>query len=108
MTNFAQYLKDLPKAQISGAWRKGPRITFENLKEGTGPIEHTTGIIKEGYGHPAKNPAKMAESGPPIMGFGQYRNMTMTEVKTKYGRYWDWCIENVKGFDERAKKARLY
>lgn len=103
--NYRQFLKDSPKAEISGKWREGPRITFEYLKT-CGDIVTMAQEFKAKEGYAVKKSAKPSTPGS-LMGFGKYKDKTLLWVSTSDPRYWEWCCSDVGGFEDRAKSAGL-
>lgn len=107
----AQFLNDRAKAQLNGPWRQGPRITAENLKRGTGPIERVTAEewfrALGGGKPPAGQPKGAAQPRGDLMGFGKHATLTLTQVRDTQPGYWSWALENVKSFRQRAEKAGL-
>ncbi len=102
-------------ANPTGEWLKGPRISFENVNRGTGPMERVT--ADEWFGRTGKttgNPAagqspKVAQ--PPtvahVMRFGKYKGRLMADVQDEDPGYWSWAIRECNGFAAQAKKAGL-
>lgn len=104
---------------------QGPRITWDNLVEGSGPIQFIapTELFNSAQARtdpaaqtssparPAKISAESTPSTPPkqvaIMTFGKYRNRQMSEVQEMDPGYWRWLIENVGGFKKKARAAGL-
>jgi hypothetical protein len=105
----------------SDEWKKGPKITKEDLKYGKGNIEFISGLEggsnkkfevknsalphKTGFRMPVKTSPKQSSS--PIMNFGKYRDKPMKWVMENDSEYWQWCIENITNFEDRAIKANL-
>lgn len=110
-----QFLNDRAKAQLNGAWRQGPRITVENVKNGTGAIEHIT--ADEFFGRTGKATGQTGGQQSPkgaaqqrhsaIFHFGKHRGKLMSDVRDADPGYWSWCCREVAGFEAKAKKAGL-
>ena len=82
-------------------WMAGPRITSDNLKDGTGPIEHCTPAewFKVGR-QPAAAPPRAQPKGS-TMGFGKYRDRLLVDVEADDPGYFNWCLREVQGFRAR-------
>ena len=105
----------------SDAWKNGPKITKDDLKHGRGNVEFiskteiqtektfqtksTTLPHKTGFKMPVKTLPK--QNSCPIMNFGKYRDKPMKWVMENDIQYWEWCIENITNFEDRAIKANL-
>lgn len=123
MTDFSLYMRDIAKKPSpSGDWLKGIKITFENMNEGTGPVERISAAEameigggkgpKEEYRgwHPiskSNGPAKKAAESAPLMGFGKHKERTMKWVRDNEPNYWEWCVENIPWFAGKVEKANL-
>lgn len=113
----AQFLNDRAKAQLNGPWRHGSCITADNLKRGTGSIEHVTaeewlraaGIGKKignlSAGDSPKGAAQPRVSS--VMHFGKHKGKPMATVRDEDPSYWSWLLRDVEGFEAKAKKAGL-
>ncbi len=111
----AQFLNDRAKAQLNGPWRQGPRITADNLKRGTGAIEHITAA--EAFPKTGNRTGNVVASATPkgaaqqrvtpVMHFGKHKGKEMSEVRDSDPGYWGWLIREVDGFEAKAKKAGL-
>lgn len=104
MTDFKRYLTDRATAQISGEWRKGPCITFENLVDGKGAVQHIS--VDEFFGR-VKTPEKPSKPAGQVMTFGKHKGKLLIEVKEEDPNYWSWALENVGFFAAVVKKAGL-
>jgi hypothetical protein len=100
------------KANPTGAWLQGPKITAEHVKRGTGTIQHIT--ADEFFGRTGKAGAMAggqmaaAPQGAHVMMFGKHRGKNFTDVKQSDPSYWSWCCREVAGFAAKAKKAGLH
>lgn len=126
MTSLARYvLIDKPIAVgITGAWMKGPAISYEDLNAGTGGIERIpAGTLfaapsKQGAGgsatpsgpyavRAATREPSVAAKTVAAMWFGKYRGRPMSEVQETDPRYFDWATQEVNGFEKAARQAGL-
>jgi hypothetical protein len=85
-------------------WLKGPTITQENLKNGTGAIEKVTPAVwfSKTSGKPATS-----SKGPLKMSFGKYKGRLAIEVREDDPHYWNWALDNVDWFAKQVKDAGL-
>lgn len=95
----------------SDEWKKGPRISAEDVRRGTGNIEHIS--ADEFFGRSGK-PGTVATgqvAAQPqvthVMMFGKHRGKTFETVRNSDPGYWSWCCREVSGFSAKAKKAGL-
>ncbi len=94
--SLAQYLKDAGGAdRKERKWLVGPKITFDNVKFGTGLIEHCTSAewftISKEWAVPRGDK----------MGFGKYKLDLIKDVYKKDPQYFNWCMSSVAGFKDR-------
>ena len=100
----------------TGVWMQGPRISWDDLVEGSGQIQHLAPaeLFKEGRSpEPAAQPKQ--SSAPPkaatpkvaLMMFGKHKGRPMSEVQEMDPGYWRWLLENVSGFEKKARAAGL-
>ena len=95
MTDFNLYLKDLGTKKTD-AWRQGDSISFQDCLNGTGKMEKISAreaLNLEGI---------KAEKDDSLMNFGKYAAKTMEWVREHDARYFEWAMENVKGFEDRV------
>lgn len=104
--NFRRYLKDAPKAQISGEWRKGPSITADYLKT-CGEDVLLVQEWQESRQLPRSNAAKKPESPASLVGFGKHKSLTLRELKKEQPGYWRWALEEIPEFESRVRAAGL-
>ncbi len=121
MTDFSLYMEDLAKKpSASGAWLRGPKITFDNLNHGTGPIEHISATeAMEAGGGPGPKPEyrgwnpkpalniTQKTHGEPVITFGKFKGKPMKWVRDNEPNYWEWALENVGFFAAQVEKANL-
>ena len=99
---------------VSMDWLKGPRITMENLKKGTGSIElmarpdwikgpNSAGPAKSeaggGMAKPAQNPA--------VFSFGKYKGRLFADILEENSGYLRWCRDEIEGFEAKLRKAGI-
>lgn len=85
-------------AKIDESWRKGDKITFNDLKFGRGNVERIKSLCDDS----SSSSNKMI-----IMGFGKYSQRPMSWVKENDESYWEWAMENLDFFPGKAAKAGL-
>lgn len=103
-------LQDRRGWSVSGEWRKGPIITSDDLRNGTGAIERVTSEEWfETAGSATARPAGPRKDWQPpkgkTMGFGKYKDRLMVDVREDDSRYWQWCLDEIPSF--RAKAGDL-
>lgn len=95
----------------SKEWLKGPKITSENLKNGTGCIErlarpewvkspNSAGGAKSGG-------SAKTEQNPAIMPFGKYKGQLLVDILEENPGYLRWAAENIDGFEAKLTKAGI-
>lgn len=99
---------------VSMDWLKGPRITMENLKNGTGSVElmarpewlkgpGNAGSAKTaaegGMAKPAQNPA--------VFSFGKYKGRLFVDVLEENPGYLRWCRDEIENFEAKLRKAGI-
>jgi len=94
--NYKQFIRDQAQFDVSGAWRKGVSISANDLRCGINGVQHIS--AKECLGGGAADET---------MRFGKYREKTLKWVSENDSRYFEWCLAEVGGFDQRAAKAGL-
>jgi hypothetical protein len=106
---------------VSMEWVKGPKITKENLKKGTGCIELVAqpdwiktplaGLLqqsKRGVTHAIPvGPSQRSMQNPAIMTFGKYKNKLLIEILEEDPRYLQWCVQEIEGFEAKLRKAGI-
>ncbi len=95
-------------SNATGAWLQGPRITFENVSRGTGPVER----IPAGEVFNGSRPAQSTTAAQPppalhVMPFGKHKGRPMAIVQDEDPSYWSWAIRECNGFEAKARKAGL-
>lgn len=96
----------IPKVR-DDSWRKGPRITKENMDKATGVMQRAT---REDWGDSAghkggSRPTQVvAAKDGGRLGFGKHKDMTLEQVYTREPGYWSWMEENVEWIQPRLKK----
>ena len=104
---------DRLKANPTGAWKQGQRISFEDVRRGGGNVEHITSAEFFGVGKQAgKIPQHHAQAAAQpqvahVMRFGKRKGQLMSVVKETDPGYWRWLLAEVQGFEAQAKKAGL-
>lgn len=96
---------------VSTEWLKGPKITAENLKKGTGCVE----LLDRPEWVKSPNGAKSAVSGgaakpaqnPAIMPFGKYKGQLLVDILEENPGYLRWAVENIDGFGAKLTKAGI-
>lgn len=105
---------------VSLEWLKGPKITAENLKKGTGCVEllarpewikdpasqSVRGSVQNTGQSRSAGGSQKSVQNPAIMGFGKYASRLMADVEEEDNRYFQWCLENVKGFEKKWKSLQ--
>lgn len=106
-------LRDKSKP-VSMDWLKGPRITMENLKKGTGCIElmDRPEWIKAPNGVSAAKSATVGGMAKPgqnaaVMPFGKYKNRLLVDILEENPGYLRWAAENIDGFSAKLTKAGI-
>ena len=112
-------------APKSEGWKRGARISKEDLKNNTGNIEWLTpGLEGEPinkipivippereYRHgklvETESSAKSPANSGGLIGFGKYRDKTLLWVKQNDNNYWNWATENIERLKVRAVEAGL-
>ena len=92
-------------------WLKGPKITAENLKKGTGCIEllerpewiKGPNSPKAGSG---PGPAKPAQN-PAIMTFGRYKGQLLADILEENPGYLRWAKNEIDGFAKKLEQAGI-
>jgi hypothetical protein len=86
----------------SDEWKKGPRITAEDLKEGKNGVERITAEeALKGTG----SATPITAGGKRVMSFGKHKNKEWDWVKKHDAGYWNWCCENITWFAKLVKKS---
>lgn len=99
---------------VSMDWLKGPRITAENLKKGTGCIE----LLDRPDWIKAPNSAGAAKSAgfsgaaktgrnPAVFSFGKHRGKLFVDVLNEDPRYLAWAAQEIPNFREKLAKAGI-
>lgn len=114
----------------TGEWFQGPRITWENLIEGNGPIQFIApaDLFFSAQAQPAPSQAntqahrsairsaKPASPGPAkparpasyvTMWFGKHKGKPLAVVREEDPGYWRWACREVGGFEKKAREAGL-
>lgn len=99
---------------VSMEWLKGPKITAENLKKGTGCIElmdrpewvkgpNSVNGAKTGSG------GGMAKSGQnaAVFSFGKYKSRLYVDILEENPGYLRWCCSEIDGFEAKLHKAGI-
>jgi hypothetical protein len=99
---------------VSTDWMRGPRITAENLKKGTGTVElmdrpewikapNGMGAAKSavvgGMAKPVQNPA--------VFTFGKFKGRLFVDVLEENPKYLQWCVQEIEGFEAKLRKAGI-
>ncbi len=82
---------------------KGPRITKDDLKRGTGIIE----LIPDGRLAGPTPRRYRATRDNRVMGFGKHMDRPLVWVRDNDPDYWEWCVSSVRSFAARVRKAGL-
>lgn len=85
--------REKARKQPSDQWKRGPKITKEDLLDAAGTGEIDIADINQDL------------SKPNTLGFGKYKDKTFEWVYQNDRRYFFWAGENIRGFDDRAKAA---
>lgn len=96
---------------ISTEWLKGPKITAENLKKGTGCVE----LLDRPEWVKSPNGAKSAISGgaakpvqnAAVFGFGKYKSRLYVDILEENPGYLRWCVQEIDGFEAKLRKAGI-
>lgn len=96
---------------VSMEWLRGPKITKENLKKGTGCIElcarpdwtKTTGDAKNTVGGGI---AKKGQNAA-IFTRGKYAGRLYVDILKENPGYMRWCRDELPGFCEKLTKAGI-
>ncbi len=119
MTSLGRYvLIDKPIAVgTTGAWMKGPVISYDDMNAGSGGVERISVASVFGADKPAPSVPLRAGAQPTVAGkapkqvavmwFGKHRGRPMSEVQEMEPGYWRWCMSDVSGFRARAVSAGL-
>ncbi len=113
-------LRDKSKP-ISTEWLKGPKITAENLKKGTGCVEllarpewikdpssQSVRGSMQNVGQPRSGGApQKSMQNPAIMPFGKYKNRLLVDILEEDPGYLRWAAENIDGFEAKLRKAGI-
>ena len=106
---------------VSTEWKKGPRITKENLKKGTGAIEllrkpewlekSPYAFEKKSTGNvipfPSGQKGKESVSNAAIFTFGKYKGRLFMDVLDEDPGYLRWCGQEIDGFEAKLAKAGI-
>jgi len=96
---------------VSTEWLKGPKITAENLKKGTGCVE----LLDRPEWVKSPNGAKGAILGGaaksaqnlPVFTFGKHRGKLFVDVLEEDPRYLSWAAQEIPNFREKLVKAGI-
>jgi hypothetical protein len=88
-------------ASATGWWRKGPSISFNDLKNGTGNVEHITSAKFFNTSDPEES------RGEALITFGKFKGKPLSWVKENERNYWDWCRGNLDWFDKKVSKLGM-
>lgn len=95
MVDDLLYAQDRTKP-ISQNWRKGPKITLKDMKNGTGFVQKISHAEALGLKESAK-------SDEIVFDFGKYRGRLVSEIKQQDPSYYAWVMENVPRFAKTQK-----
>ena len=99
---------------ISTEWLRGPKITKENLKNGTGSIElldrpewvkipnQQVGGKTQGFSKPAQNTQNVG-----VMAFGKHRGKLFVDILEEDPRYLSWAAQEIPNFREKLVEAGI-
>lgn len=96
---------------VSTEWLKGPKITAENLKKGTGCVE----LLDRPEWVKSPNGAKGAVSGgvaksaqnPAVFAFGKFKGRLFCDILEENPGYLRWCCSEIDGFEAKLRKAGI-
>lgn len=96
---------------ISTEWLRGPKVTKENLKNGTGCVE----LLDRPEWVKGPNSAGGAKSGgsakteqnPAVFSFGKHRGKLFVDVLEEDPRYLSWAAQEIPNFREKLTKAGI-
>lgn len=94
--DLARYLTDISRPKTNEWKTNGPKISFKDCLRGTGAMEF---VPRNELFETEKR-----EKDDSLMNFGKYAQKKVLWVRNHDRRYFEWALENVKGFEERVNK----
>lgn len=106
---------------VSTEWLKGPKITAENLKKGTGCVEllarpewvkdpagQSTQVSMRNRGQSSSvaAPQKSMQNAA-VFSFGKYKSRLYVDILEENPGYLRWCVQEIDGFEAKLRKAGI-
>lgn len=96
---------------ISTEWLRGPKITKENLKNGTGCVELMDRPEWVKFPNGAKSSVSGAAAKPAqnaaAMTFGKYRGRLLVDILEENPGYLKWAKSEINGFAKKLEQAGI-